>query len=192
FTYAHGADRQDQVATRFSQYEAEVVPAMESLKAAGKIAHWGVTGIGQPDGVLAALGLDRKPAVVQAIANLMDSAGGLNRFGGPARPREIVAAAKAAGCGVMGIRAVQAGALTREIDHAVSPNYPTMRRTPLRSISRFNMTAPLSSATVSDAGISTARTRDTFRTSKRSSATQRARTCTSRSRSSRLRRRILH
>ena len=54
----------------------------------------------------------------------MDSAGGLNRFGGPARPREIIAAAKAAGCGVMGIRAVQAGALTLAIDHAVSPNNP--------------------------------------------------------------------
>jgi aryl-alcohol dehydrogenase-like predicted oxidoreductase len=124
FTYAHGADRQDQVATRFSQYAAEVVPAMEALEAAGKIGHWGITGIGQPDGVLAALALPTKPAVVQAIANLMDSAGGLNRFGGSARPREIIAAAKAAGCGVMGIRAVQAGALTREIDHALSPNYP--------------------------------------------------------------------
>lgn len=124
FTYAHAPDRQDQVATAFSQYEAEVIPAMEALQAAGKIGHWAITGIGQPDGVLAALRLERKPAVVQAIANLMDSAGGLNRFGGPARPHEIIAAAKAAGCGVMGIRAVQAGALTREIDHALSPNYP--------------------------------------------------------------------
>jgi aryl-alcohol dehydrogenase-like predicted oxidoreductase len=124
FTYAHGADRQDQVATRFSQYAAEVVPAMQALQAAGKIGHWGITGIGQPDAVLSALQLPAKPAVVQAIANLMDSAGGLNRFGGPARPREIIAAAKAAGCGVMGIRAVQAGALTRQIDHALSPNHP--------------------------------------------------------------------
>ena len=124
FTYAHGADRQDQVATRFSQYEAEVVPAMEALKAAGKIGHWGITGIGQPDGVLAALKLETKPAVVQAIANLMDSAGGLNRFGGPARPREIIAAAKAAGVGVMGIRAVQAGALTAAIDRTLSANSP--------------------------------------------------------------------
>ena len=124
FTYAHGADRQDQVATRFSQYEAEVVPAMVALQASGKIGHWGITGIGQPDGVLAALALEQKPAVVQAIANLMDSAGGLNRFGGSARPREIIAAAKAAGCGVMGIRAVQAGALTRAVDHALSPNHP--------------------------------------------------------------------
>jgi aryl-alcohol dehydrogenase-like predicted oxidoreductase len=127
FTYAHGADRQDQVATRFSQFEAEVVPAMEALKAAGKIGHWGITGIGQPDGVLAALGLETKPAVVQCIANLLDSAGALNRFGGPARPREIIAAAKAAGAGVMGIRAVQAGALTRAIDRTLSPNSPDTR-----------------------------------------------------------------
>jgi len=79
-----------------------------------------------------------KPAAVQCIANLMDSAGALNRFGGPARPREITAAAKAAGLGVMGIRAVQAGALTREIDHALSPNYPDakdyQRAAPFRAL----------------------------------------------------------
>jgi aryl-alcohol dehydrogenase-like predicted oxidoreductase len=124
FVYAHGAERQDQVATRFSLYRDAVVPAMEGLKAEGKIAAWGITGIGQPDGVLAALANVRKPAVVQAIANLMDSAGALNRFGGHARPREIIAAAKAAGAGVMGIRAVQAGALTRAIDRALSPSSP--------------------------------------------------------------------
>jgi len=64
---------------------------------------------------------------VQAIANLMDSAGALNRFGGPARPRDVIAAAKAAGLGVMGIRAVQAGALTGAIDRAMSPTYPDSR-----------------------------------------------------------------
>ena len=37
---------------------------------------------------------------------------------------EIIAAAHAAGAGVMGIRAVQAGALTRAIDRALSPNSP--------------------------------------------------------------------
>ena len=102
------------MATRFSQYEAEVVPAMQALQGGRQDRRTG----GSPasasrTAVLAALALPTKPAVVQAIANLMDSAGGLNRFGGPARPREIIAAAKAAGCGVMGIRAVQAGALTR-------------------------------------------------------------------------------
>src|SRR5579864_848691 len=103
FTYAHGADRQDQVATRWSLYEAQVVPAMRALEAEGKIGHWGITGIGVPDAVLRAIAHPQKPAVVQAIANLMDSPGALNRFGGPARPRQIIAAAKAAGLGVMGI-----------------------------------------------------------------------------------------
>ena len=124
FVYAHGADRQDQVATRWTQYETEVIPAMRALQAEGKIGHWGITGIGQPDAVIRALHHTAKPAAVQAIANLLDSAGALNRYGGPARPREVIAAAKAEGVGVMGIRAVQAGALTAAIDRTMSPTYP--------------------------------------------------------------------
>jgi len=124
FVYAHGADRQGQHATTWTQYAGEVVPAMEQLKAGGRIRAWGVTGIGVPDAILASLAHDPKPQVVQAIANLMDSPGALNRYGTPPRPREIIAAAKAAGAGVMGIRAVQAGALTSAIDRTLSPNYP--------------------------------------------------------------------
>ncbi|MFI4936569.1 MAG: aldo/keto reductase [Caulobacterales bacterium] len=127
FVYAHGAERQDQTATRWSLYVHEVVPTMEAMKAAGRIGAWGITGIGVPDAILQALKLDPKPQAVQAIANLLDSPGALNRFGGPARPREIIAAAKRAGAGVMGIRAVQAGALTRQIDRSVSPNNPDGR-----------------------------------------------------------------
>jgi aryl-alcohol dehydrogenase-like predicted oxidoreductase len=124
FVYAHGAERQDQVATRWTQYAGEVVPAMQQLEAAGKVAAWGVTGIGVPDAVIDAIRHSPAPQVVQAIANLMDNPGALNRFGGPARPREVIAAAKAAGAGVMGIRAVQAGALTRAVDRTLSPNSP--------------------------------------------------------------------
>ena len=124
FVFAHGAHRQDQVATRWSQYRDEVAPALEALKAQGRIGAWGITGIGVPDAVLAAISHAPQPQVVQAIANLLDSAGSLNRFGGPARPREIIAAAKAAGLGVMGIRAVQAGALTRDFDRPISANNP--------------------------------------------------------------------
>jgi aryl-alcohol dehydrogenase-like predicted oxidoreductase len=127
FVYAHGADRQAQVATTWTQYAAEVVPAMERLKADGRIGAWGITGIGVPDAILSALAHDPKPQVVQAIANLLDSPGALNRYGGAPRPREIIAAAKAAGAGVMGIRAVQAGALTRAIDRSLSPNSPDTR-----------------------------------------------------------------
>ena len=127
FLYAHGPERQGQYATTWTQYAAEVVPAMERLKADGRIGAWGITGIGVPDAILAALAHDRKPQVVQAIANLMDSPGGLNRYGTAPRPREIIAAAKAAGVRVMGIRAVQAGALTSAIDRTLSPNSPDTR-----------------------------------------------------------------
>jgi aryl-alcohol dehydrogenase-like predicted oxidoreductase len=127
FVFAHGAERQDQVATRWTQYVDEVIPAMEALKARGLTGAWGITGIGVPDAVIAALNHPAKPAVVQAIANLLDSPGALNRWGGPAKPREVIAVAKAAGVGVMGIRAVQAGALTRAIDRSVSPNNPDGR-----------------------------------------------------------------
>ena len=65
-----------------------------------------------------------RPDVVQAIANLMDSPGALRRYAEPARPREIAAAAKSRGLGVMGIRAVQAGALTDAVDRDLSPNSP--------------------------------------------------------------------
>ena len=127
FVYAHGADRQDLMATRWSLYVGEVVPAMEALKAQGKIGAWGITGIGVPDAVLGAIAHTPKPQVVQAIANLMDSAGALRRYAEPARPREIAAAAKARGTGVMGIRAVPAGALTAAIDRTLSPNSPDTR-----------------------------------------------------------------
>jgi aryl-alcohol dehydrogenase-like predicted oxidoreductase len=124
FDYAHGAASRDRFSTAWSLYEAEVIETFEALKQAGKIATWGVTGIGVPTPVLKAIQHTPRPDVVQAIANLMDSPGALKRYAEPARPREVAAAAKAAGCGVMGIRAVQAGALTRAIDHALSPNQP--------------------------------------------------------------------
>ncbi|MBV8934396.1 MAG: aldo/keto reductase, partial [Alphaproteobacteria bacterium] len=67
------------------------------------------------------------PTAVQCIANLLDSPGGLKFFDGPAKPRAVMAAARANGIGVMGIRAVQAGALTSEIDRPLAENHPEMR-----------------------------------------------------------------
>jgi aryl-alcohol dehydrogenase-like predicted oxidoreductase len=64
---------------------------------------------------------------VQCIANLLDSPGGLKVFDGPAKPRQIMMAAQANGVGVMGIRAVQAGALTSLIDRPLPSDHPEMR-----------------------------------------------------------------
>jgi len=51
----------------------------------------------------------------------------LKFFDGPAKPREVMAAAHANGVGVMGIRAVQAGALTSALDRPLPADHPEMR-----------------------------------------------------------------
>ncbi len=116
YVYAVRPDRQDVFATRWSAYAGGYIPAMEALIASGKVGHWGITGVGVPATILKTLGHAKKPAAVQAIANLLDSAGGMKNFAEPERPRAIIAAAVANSVGVMGIRAVQAGALTQLID----------------------------------------------------------------------------
>jgi aryl-alcohol dehydrogenase-like predicted oxidoreductase len=124
FAYAHGDASRDSFSTAWSIYVEAVAPAFERLKTQGRIGGWGVTGIGVPTAVLSALDHAPRPDAIQAIANLMDSPGALKRYAEPARPREIAAAAKAHGLGVMGIRAVQAGALTAAVDRNLSPNSP--------------------------------------------------------------------
>ena len=124
YVYSRHNDRRPSFATPWSVYVNEVVPAMEALKARGRIGAWGITGIGVPSTVLKALAHDPAPDVVQAISNLLDSAGGIRNFAEPARPREIIAAAKARGVGVLGIRAVQAGALTAGLDRTVKDSHP--------------------------------------------------------------------
>jgi len=111
-------------ATPWPLYVEEVVPAMEALKRRGRIGAWGITGVGVPATILKAISHEVKPDVVQAVTNLMNSAGGMRRFSGPARPREIIAAARARGVGVMGIRAVQAGALTIAMDRDLKDSHP--------------------------------------------------------------------
>lgn len=116
FAYPDNRQERPEAATPSSLYREAVVPAFERLVAEGLIGAWGITGIGVPDGVIAAIESTPRPAVVQAIANLLDSPGALAGYSEPPRPREIIAAARAHDVGVMGIRAVQAGALTSGFD----------------------------------------------------------------------------
>jgi len=107
-------------------FQDTIRPLFEKFVTEGLIGAWGVTGIGHPDAILSVFGEDPKPAVVQVIANLLDSPGGLKFFDGPARPREIMAAARANNVAVMGIRAVQAGALTDALDRLLPADHPEM------------------------------------------------------------------
>jgi hypothetical protein len=87
----------------------------------------GTTGIGHPDIIINLLNERPAPAAVQCIANLLDSPGGLKFFRGPAKPRAIMAAARTNDVGVMGIRAVQAGALTSAIDRLLPVDHHEMQ-----------------------------------------------------------------
>jgi aryl-alcohol dehydrogenase-like predicted oxidoreductase len=119
YEYARNADTQHKWATRFSLYTDHVVPAMEALKARGLIGAWGITGTGLPRSIMDALRHEVKPDAVQAVANLMDSAGDMRRYQEPAEPRNIIRTAKNNDVGVLGIRAVQAGALTAAMDRVL-------------------------------------------------------------------------
>ncbi len=111
----------------WSRFVDEVIPTFESLKAKGIIGAWGVTGIGLPISVMEALRGEPSPDVVQVIANLMDSAGGLKRYEEPTEPRNIIRTAKNNDVGVMGIRAVQAGALTAGFDREMKADDPDQK-----------------------------------------------------------------
>ncbi|HEV7158692.1 MAG TPA: aldo/keto reductase [Caulobacteraceae bacterium] len=140
YVYPRDAERQDRFATPWSLYAAEVAPAMESLARQGRIGAWGITGVGVPETIIQALAHDPAPGVVQAVTNLLDSPGGMRRYDEAPRPREIIAAANTRGIGVMGIRAVQAGALTAAFDRDLRAEHPEAadfrRAAPFRALCR--------------------------------------------------------
>ncbi len=121
-----------------SLFREAVIPAFERLRDEGLIGAWGITGIGVPSAIIETLQDPPAPAAVQIITNLLDSPGGIKRYEEAARPREILAAAVAAKAGVMGIRAVQAGALTSALDRDLPADHPEMldfaRAAPFRAI----------------------------------------------------------
>jgi aryl-alcohol dehydrogenase-like predicted oxidoreductase len=126
---AHLARQPDAAArmTLYATFVEHVRPVFERLVAEGMIGAWGLTGIGHPDTIIKLLGEEPAPSAVQCIANLLDSPGGLKFFDGPAKPRAVMAAARANRVAIMGIRAVQAGALTAAIDRPLPEGHPEMR-----------------------------------------------------------------
>lgn len=140
YRYPRDAEHQHRFATTLSIYRDHVVPTFIALADEGLIGGWGITGVGLPQTIIDVLGAEPKPAVVQCVANCLDSAGGMRRFAENARPRDIIAAAKRAGVGVLGIRAVQAGALTDALDRALPADDPDFRdferASPLRELAR--------------------------------------------------------
>ena len=154
------ADRYD--GTTRNLFNEAVRPAFEQLIASGRIGAWGITGIGVPTAIIETIQDDPMPSAVQVVANLLDSPGGLKRFDGPAQPRELMAAAHRRGIGVMGIRAVQAGALTAAFDRELPGDHPDVsdfqRAEPFRILAKEIGESPASLAhrySLSMEGVST-------------------------------------
>jgi len=125
-----------------------VRPAFERLVAQGRVGAWGITAISESTSLLATLDEEPTPAAIQCISNLLDSAGGLTM--GVPRHRELIAKANERGVGVMGIRAVQAGALTDTFDRAIPNDHLDMqdfhRAAPFRALAREVGESPASLA----------------------------------------------
>ena len=139
-----------------------VRPALERLVESGRVGAWGISGIEVPSAILKTIEDDPASAAVQIIANLLDSPGGLKRFQESARPRDMIAASTRRGMAVMGIRAVQAGALTDSFDRELSTDHPDMadyqRARPFRALAKEIGESPASLAhrySLSMEGVST-------------------------------------
>lgn len=150
------------LATPWTRYVEEVRPAFERLVADGRIGAWGITGIALPRSVLDAIADDPAPAVVQCVANLLDSTGSIYVHDEPFEPRAVIAAAVARGCAVLGIRAVQAGALTDGFDRPLPADdldqLDFARAAPFRALAQELGASPASLAhrySLSIPGIST-------------------------------------
>jgi aryl-alcohol dehydrogenase-like predicted oxidoreductase len=111
-------------ATTWTTYADAWRPTMTALVDDGTVGAWGITGTGPPATVLTALRDEPRPAAVQVIANLLDSAAEIRRYDEPAQPREIIGTAVDLGIGVLGIRAVGAGAITDALDRPLPDDDP--------------------------------------------------------------------
>ena len=122
-----GAVRMRTVDVTVSFFRNHVRPALTRTVERGLARAWGITAAGPIGAMLAVLADDPSPAVAECVANLLDSPGDMQVDTAPPNPRAIISAAASRGIGVMGIRAVQAGALTDAIDHQVDTEAPEAR-----------------------------------------------------------------
>lgn len=109
----------------------------------------GISALGVPASVIETFADNPPPTAVQAVANLLDP---LDERREPPKPGplDIIAAAKRSGVAVMGIRAVQAGALTDSFDRSMhdQPRFSAdyLRAGPFRVLARKIGESPASLA----------------------------------------------
>ena len=102
--------------TSLSCYYNSVIPAFERLKTEGKIGSWGIGGLGQNNAIIEAINHETKPEAIQCVVNPLNSAGAIGYVDADYNPNSILEESRKAGIPILGIRAVQAGALTVKMD----------------------------------------------------------------------------
>lgn len=113
-------------------------PALQKLVDDGHVGSWGITATQFPEVLESVFSARPTPQVAQMVANAIDSPGDMAWTPIQVGPRELITRAKQAGVGVMGIRAVQAGALTGGLDRDLPADHPARvdfeRAAPFRAV----------------------------------------------------------
>ncbi|MBC7780723.1 MAG: aldo/keto reductase [Proteobacteria bacterium] len=105
-------------------FAERIRPLLVGLVRDGRVAGWGLSGIGAASQILRALDADSPPDVIEAIANPLDLLGNLHTFDESPRPRDIIARADQVGTAVLGVRVAAAGALTSALDRTLPADHP--------------------------------------------------------------------
>jgi aryl-alcohol dehydrogenase-like predicted oxidoreductase len=116
FTLFSNNEFKDRNSTTLSSYFNAAIPAFEQLKKEGKIGSWGIGGIGQNKALISAMNHETPPEAMQCVINPLNSAGAIGYVDQAYDPRLIFKNACDNQIPVLAIRAVQAGALTSEMD----------------------------------------------------------------------------
>lgn len=112
----------DSNTTLLSCYFSAVIPAFEKLKQEGRIDHWGITGLGQNEALLQAINFETPPEAIQCAVNPLNSAGAISSFDDNFDPKIILKEIQNKDIPILAIRAVQAGALTTNMDRDPHPS----------------------------------------------------------------------
>jgi aryl-alcohol dehydrogenase-like predicted oxidoreductase len=105
----------DRLATPLTYLYESVIPAFDRLQAEGKIGGWGFA-LGQQSALESVIASDTPPTAVQCAVNPLNSVGGIAYVTESFDCRRVLDACRANSVPALAIRAVQAGALTSQMD----------------------------------------------------------------------------
>jgi aryl-alcohol dehydrogenase-like predicted oxidoreductase len=114
-------DLRDSITTSLTCYYDSVIPAFERLRSEGKIDNWGI-GLGEEEALISAINHEKQPEAMQCAVNVMNSIGAIGYISKQPNPNKILKECQDKEIPILAIRAVQAGALTSNMDREPHPS----------------------------------------------------------------------